>query len=254
MTRRDIVLTVVTVADCDPCAMAIDLGEELVGQNRPLAIDLVVLDVDADGRAVRKLGATSHPTMVLSIGGLERARLAGPVSKRRLLHKVLPLLYPDEQQALAQLQRQLGSPGEQFHRRGPRARVRQAEKARLLRSVPLFESLSKRDLTQLARLVDEIHRDSGTAVTEQGEPGDEFFVVVEGEVEVRRGSKRIGRLGPGEWFGEMSLLDDQPRSASVTATDDSVLLTIHRTDFDRLLASNPALMRTILTALAARLR
>lgn len=254
MTRRDITVTVVTVADCEPCTMATDLAEELVGQNRPLDIELVLLDVDGDGRAVRQLGATSHPTVVLTIGGLERARLAGPISKRRLLHKVLPLLYPDEQQALAQLRRQLGSPGEHFGRRGPRARVRQAEKARLLHSVPLFESLSKRDLSQLARLVDEIRRDEGASVTEQGEPGDEFFVVVEGEVEVRRGGRRIGRLGPGEWFGEMSLLDDQPRSATVMASEDSVLLTIHRTDFDRLLASNPALMRTILTALATRLR
>lgn len=254
MTQRDIGVTVVTVADCEPCAIAVDIADELVGQNRPLAIDLVVLDVDADGRAVRKLGATSHPTVVLTIGGLERARLAGPVSKRRLLRKVLPLLYPDEQQALAQLRRQLGSPGEHFQRRGPRARVRQAEKAQLLRSVPLFEALSSKDLTQLARLVDELHRDAGDAITEQGETGDEFFVVVDGEVEVRRNGRRIGRLGPGEWFGEMSLLDDLPRSASVTAVSETVLLTIHRTDFDRLLASNPGLMRTILSALAARLR
>ena len=67
MTQRDIRLTVVTVADCEPCAFAVDIAEELVGQNRPLAIDLVLLDVDTDGRAVRELGATSHPTVVLTV-------------------------------------------------------------------------------------------------------------------------------------------------------------------------------------------
>ncbi|MGI9602890.1 MAG: cyclic nucleotide-binding domain-containing protein [Acidimicrobiales bacterium] len=253
MTRRNIVVTVVKLADCEPCAMAVELADDLVHQNTPLGIEQVVIDVDADPRAVREVRATSHPTVLLTIDGVERASLTGTISKRRLLQKFLPVLYAEEAQALAQLRRQLGSPSEHFHRRPVRDRVRQAEKVRLLQSVPLFAGLKRRDLAQLARLVDEIHRHSGAEVTVQGEPGDEFFVVVEGGVDVFRDQKRVNRLVPGDWFGEMSLLADQPRSATVRTTAETTLLTIHRTDFDRLLSSNPPVMRALLTTLADRM-
>jgi CRP-like cAMP-binding protein len=250
----DIALTLVTVEDCEACEMVRELVDELVKQNPKLAIDVTSVDVDHDPAQVIAAGAVSHPTLIMSIDGQERERLTGTMSKRRLLRKLLPLLYPDEKSALAQLRRQLGSPTESFTRIPLRGRVRKGEKVDRLKAVPLFAELSRHHLSQLAGIVDELQREGGEVLTREGEKGDEFFIVVDGSVRIDQRWRKVGTLGGGDCFGEMSLLDGEPRSATVTTTAPTTLLVIHRDDFERMLHTNPPIMRAMLTTLSRRLR
>lgn len=253
MSTRQIVVTLVIAPDCEQCAAARGLVEEMVRENSSLRLDLRLVDA-YESKAVLESQATSHPTFIVHVDGTERLRRVGATSKRRLLRKVLPILYPDDRAALSQLRRQLGSPSETFPSGPLRGRIRQGEKIALLAGAPLFGGLSRRQLAQIARLVDEVHRDAGEVVTAEGETGDEFFIVAEGGVEVRRAGRKIGSLGPEQCFGEMSLLDDKPRSATVTTTAPTTLAVIHRADFERMLEANPSIMRALLTTLSERLR
>ena len=118
-------------------------------------------------------------------------------------------------------------------------------------------SLSKRFAEMrenLNTIMDEIHRDDGEILIEEGQPGDEFFVVAEGAVKVVKRGRTVAVLAAGDHFGEMSLFDSRPRSATVVATAPSTLIVVHRSDFDRYLMRSPTIMRTLLTTLAERLR
>ena len=92
------------------------------------------------------------------------------------------------------------------------------EKVELLRRIPLFAECSKAELTEVAISADEREAPEGDRLTEEGRPGREFFILVEGAVDVRRGGKKLGDLGAGDWFGEMAILRYKPRAATVTAT------------------------------------
>ena len=222
--------------------------------NAKLGVDLRVVDAVDDPESVVTSRAMTHPTFLVEVDGKERLRMSGSVSKRKALYRLLPVLYGDDQVALAQLRRQLGSSTETFPSGPFRSRVRQAEKIELIRQVPLFDGLGRRQLAQLARLTDEVHRAKDEVLINKGEVGDEFFVVVNGRVRVIGDQNQSISLGAGECFGEMSLLDGQPRSATVTTTAPSTLLVVHRADFDRWLTSNPSVMRALLTTLSQRLR
>src|SRR4051812_12911981 len=87
-----------------------------------------------------------------------------------------------------------------------------------LAQVPLFSSCSNRDLQKIAKASDELSIDEERTLVEQGAIGHEFFVIVEGTAEVKRGSRRIATLGPGEHFGELALFDGGPRTATVVAS------------------------------------
>lgn len=240
--------------DCEPCIAGRELVEEIARANAKLSIDLHVIDVLDDPEAVVKSRAMSHPTFFVEVDDEERVRMSGSFSKRQVLNRLLPVLYRDDEVALAQLRRQLGSSTEAFPSGRFRGRVRQAEKVELIRQVPLFQNLNRRQLAQLARFADEIHRDKDEVVVNEGEAGDEFFVLVEGRVRVTKGQGKPISIRAGGCFGEMSLLDDQPRSATVTTTAPSTLLVVHRGDFERWLMSTPSVMRALLTTLSERLR
>lgn len=94
----------------------------------------------------------------------------------------------------------------------------------------------------------------GTIVTQMGDAGDSFFVIVDGTVAVRTQVDSGNRLQSGDFFGEMSLLDGEPRSATITATTDVQLLVVDRLHFSRLLDEAPDLTRRILTVLSRRVR
>lgn len=254
MAVERIVFTLVTIPNCEPCDSAIALVDDFVAANRSLDISVTAVDGLDDASAVVQLGASEHPTLIVEVDGRERVRLSGSLTSRKVLRRLLPVLYHDDQVALQQLRRQLGSPTEEFPTGPLRGRVRQAEKRDLLREVPLFQGLGKRHLTHLARLADEIHRNDGDVLIEEGHSGDEFFVVARGAVKVVKRGRKVASLGAGQCFGEMSLFDDQPRSATVLATTETTLLAIHRADFDRYLMRSPAIMRTLLTTMAERLR
>ena len=128
----------------------VDLADALVSDNRSLG--LRIIDVDIEPEATVELGVMTCPALILEPPGKEPVVLAGLRSHRAVLHVILPLIYDDET-ALDELRRQLGSPSENFPRQTRRrlARVGQQRRVEMLRSVPLFSVLSKRQLEHLAR-------------------------------------------------------------------------------------------------------
>ena len=131
---------------------------------------------------------------------------------------------------------------------------RQSDKIDLLADVPLFRSLPKKQLQAIARAADEVEVDAGAVLAEQGELGSAFYVIVTGQATVRRNGRKLATLGRGDFFGEMSLLDQEPRSATVAMDTDGVLLEIHRRQFSGLLDESPALTRNLLKEMSRRVR
>jgi len=131
---------------------------------------------------------------------------------------------------------------------------RRSEKVDVLKKVPLLSGFSQRDLDLIARVADEVKVDAGRVLTQQGGLGLEFLLILDGRARVERNGTVIARLGPGEFFGEMSLIDGKPRSASVIAESPSVLLVIEARSFRKLLDTVPGLQRKLLITLCARLR
>jgi CRP-like cAMP-binding protein len=124
----------------------------------------------------------------------------------------------------------------------------------MLKNVPLFRGLSQRQIEQVARLADEVEVPAGKRLASAGEVGHELFVIVDGEARVRTKDGRTIRLSPGEFFGEMSLIDGGPRSATVDAATPMKLLVVGHREFWELLADAPPLAGKIMRALSQRLR
>jgi CRP/FNR family transcriptional regulator, cyclic AMP receptor protein len=134
------------------------------------------------------------------------------------------------------------------------AKVGLEEREAALAQAPLFAALPKRHLRRLARSSGVLHRDEGSAVVKEGAAGSVFFVILDGRVKVVRKGRTIARLKAGDFFGEMALLDDHPRVASVVTEEPSRFLTLSAREFRATLEEEPALARRILREMAARLR
>lgn len=119
-------------------------------------------------------------------------------------------------------------------------------------SIPLFEGVRRRRLGEVARLLDEVAVAPGRALTREGELGREFFVIVEGSAEVRRGDRLVGTLGPGDFCGELALLVGPTRSATVVATAPLRLLVAGRREFGALVGSFPTIGARVRGRAAAR--
>jgi CRP/FNR family transcriptional regulator, cyclic AMP receptor protein len=126
--------------------------------------------------------------------------------------------------------------------------------AEVLAGVPLFSGLSKRHLRRIADLTEAVAFPAGATIATEGEPGDTFYVITEGRARVRRGGRTVARLGVDDFFGEVSLIDGGPRTASVEAQEDIRALALHRAEFRRMLEREPAVVVRILSELALRLR
>jgi cAMP-dependent protein kinase regulator len=124
----------------------------------------------------------------------------------------------------------------------------------VLEDVPLFQGLSRRHLKRIAGLARTRRFASGTTIIRAGDPGNAFYVLLDGEARVVPAAGTPVRLGAGAGFGEMALLDDSPRSANVVAEGEVLTMTISRRAFEKLLRSEPALAHALLRTLAARLR
>ncbi len=122
-----------------------------------------------------------------------------------------------------------------------------------MRSVPLFSGCSKRELTQIASVADELRFDSGRTLIQEGKRGREFIVVLDGEVEVRKGGRKLPPRGGTSFFGELALITDAPRSATVTTTTPVRALVITDQAFRRLLSTSPSIQTKVLESLAERL-
>ena len=123
-----------------------------------------------------------------------------------------------------------------------------------LARVPMFSACSKKELEKIARASDEIHVDAGHVLVEEGKPGHEFFLILDGTANVLRNGRKIATLGRGQYFGELALLDRGPRSATVKAATDLDVLVLGQREFGGVLDSVPALSRKLLAAMASRLR
>jgi CRP/FNR family cyclic AMP-dependent transcriptional regulator len=124
----------------------------------------------------------------------------------------------------------------------------------VLAQVPLFAGLPRRHLKKLAERADEVTFDPGSHIVEVNDPGSAFFVLVAGEAKVVRNGRTLGHLQPGDFFGEISLLDGGPRTASVIAETPVDAVRIFKKTFDELLSEEPGVASQILVVLARRLR
>ena len=122
-----------------------------------------------------------------------------------------------------------------------------------LKQVPFFSSISKKDLGSVAQQTDEVDVPAGKVLARQGDVGDEFFLIDAGTAEVTRDGQHLADLGPGDFFGEMALLDETDRrNATVTATSDMSLIVMTRASFRALDRAQPAIHETVAKAIAER--
>lgn len=134
------------------------------------------------------------------------------------------------------------------------SKVSRDQKMGYLQRVPVLENCTNRQLRAIARITDALETPAGEVLTRAGEPGDRFCFIVDGVASVEVSPHNQHRMGPGEFFGEMSLLDGEPRSATVVAETSVRLLVIHRGKFAKLLKEAPALTQRILVTLSQRVR
>src|SRR4051794_11880301 len=126
-------------------------------------------------------------------------------------------------------------------------------KVEALARAPLFESLSKDQLSDLAKVTEDLDFSAGKVFCSQGEVGSDFFVIMEGEAEATRDGTKIATFGPADFFGEVALVEDVPRTATVAATSPVRCFVVHRGRFLRLLDEQPGVERKVMRALAKRL-
>ena len=129
-----------------------------------------------------------------------------------------------------------------------------ADKVELLEHVPLFAEMSHEELEQLSGIVREVDVKAGDVLTHEGRHEGYFFVVVDGSVGIDRGGHTINTLGPGDFLGEIALLDGGPRTATATAVTDSRLLSLEHQAFDDLMDSSPSIRAAVMEAVGQRLR
>jgi CRP/FNR family cyclic AMP-dependent transcriptional regulator len=124
----------------------------------------------------------------------------------------------------------------------------------ILRSVPLFARQGERGIDEIARLGRVVDVPAGRRLTTQGEPGDEFFVIVDGGVRIERNGRLLRTLGPGEFLGEIAVLDGGPRTATATTESNARLIVISGPEFGVLLERFPEIQSAVIRALAERIR
>lgn len=122
-----------------------------------------------------------------------------------------------------------------------------------LQRVPLFGACSREELRKVSRRTTDIPIAEGRTLVNEGDRGLEFFVIVGGRAKVSRRGRKVGELGPGDFFGELALLIDAPRNATVTALTPMETIVLSRKEFDAALAEAPRMTRKIMAGMASRL-
>ena len=133
------------------------------------------------------------------------------------------------------------------------ARMRHDDKIEHLEKIPLFAGLSKKELRFLAQMSSETSVHEGSVLVKEGEIGQEAMIIESGSAEVRRDGRKIDDLGPGDFFGEMSLINHMPRNADVVATSDMNLLVMDSREFSSVLGEYPEVAVKILKTVVERL-
>jgi CRP-like cAMP-binding protein len=132
-------------------------------------------------------------------------------------------------------------------------RITRDAKLDALKRAPIFEDLSRKELIELAKVTDDVELGVGGVLCREGTRGQEFFVIIEGEAEALRHGQRVATFASGEFFGEIALIADVERTATVAATTPLRCFVMTRQSFLRLLDANPRVERKVLRALARRL-
>lgn len=130
---------------------------------------------------------------------------------------------------------------------------KQDTKVEALKRIPLFEDLSKKELVELARISEDVEVAEGRVLCKEGEVGQEFFVIIEGEAEVTRRGKHLATDRKGDFFGEIALVENTRRTATVTAKTPLRFFVLTGPQFRRLMDENRNVERKVLVALARRL-
>jgi len=131
---------------------------------------------------------------------------------------------------------------------------RRSQKIDLLKKVPLFSTLSKRHLNEIGKHADQVSIKAGNVLAQQGRTGREFVFIVEGKAQVKKDGKVIRHLSSGEFFGEISLIDGEPQTATVIAETDMTILLVNSKSFDHLLNTVPGLQKKNMVSLCTYLR
>jgi CRP/FNR family cyclic AMP-dependent transcriptional regulator len=131
--------------------------------------------------------------------------------------------------------------------------LRRDAKINLLKQVPLFAGCSRKELGHVALVADEIDVGEGKVLTTEGDRGREFFVLVEGVAEVRRKGRKVNTMNAGDFFGEIALVSNRPRTATVTAASPGRLLVVTDRSFRELMRKVPSIQLKVLATLADRL-
>jgi|SRR5215211_6267531 len=126
-------------------------------------------------------------------------------------------------------------------------------KVESLRQAPLFSDLSRDELRDLAKVTEDLEVGAGKVLCREGETAQEFFVIIEGEAEATRDGRRLAQMGAGDFFGEIALIEDIPRTATVTAVTELRFFVLTRQSFWSTIERNPEVERRLLRALAKRL-
>ena len=133
------------------------------------------------------------------------------------------------------------------------ARGGRDDKLDQLAKVRLFSACNKKELGLIGKASDEVAVPAGKVLCEQGKPGFEFYLILDGEATVKRNNKKIATLGAGQYFGELSLLTRYPRNATVEANTEMELLVLGQREFSGLLDEVPGMAHKVLSAMAERL-
>ncbi len=124
----------------------------------------------------------------------------------------------------------------------------------MLANVPLFAACSKKDLQQVAKRAEDVKVEPGKVLVSEGSAGAEFFVIIDGEASVSRHGQEVATLGPGDFFGDLALLDRAPRNATVTAKTPTELVVLGQREFSALIDEVPGFAHKLMAGLARRLR
>jgi CRP-like cAMP-binding protein len=124
----------------------------------------------------------------------------------------------------------------------------------MLGKAPIFSGLTERQLRSLAKTAKVVSYPANARVVKEGEPGIGLYILLSGQAEVRQGDRTLARLGPGQFFGEMTLLDEQPRSADVIAVQPSECAVLSRWEFWGFAKGEPDVLQGVLRETARRLR
>jgi CRP/FNR family transcriptional regulator, cyclic AMP receptor protein len=131
-------------------------------------------------------------------------------------------------------------------------RLHKDAKVELISRVPLFARCSKKELRMIANLADQIEWPEGKALIKEGRPGSEFFILIEGTASVSQGGSKLRDLLAGDWAGEIALISDVPRTATVVATSPIRALVMTRGGFSQLMTDSPSIASKVLAGLGER--